>query len=252
MTGFAAVGDQVTFSVNVDTAGTYKLYIGAAAGTDGAGLSVQVNGADAVDKNVANFNANASGSICPDNWAGYEMEISLEQGENTIVIGKSASLAAADLDYIELLLLKAAQQPEMPDKSELQDAVDNAVQLVQEDYTAESWENFQEALKNAQSVLADDSADQEAVDAALDALKQAVNNLVKTETDSGNGDSNNGNTGNGDATAPPDTSNSNGNSPADKAAKTGDDASVLPATAALVLSLTVVGVILYRKKRKQS
>lgn len=252
VTGFAAVGDQVTFSVNVDTAGTYKLYIGAAAGTDGAGLSVQVNGADAVDKNVANFNANASGSICPDNWAGYEMEISLEQGENTIVIGKSASLAAADLDYIELLLLKAAQQPEMPDKSELQDAVDNAVQLVQEDYTAESWENFQEALKNAQSVLADDSADQEAVDAALDALKQAVNNLVKTETDSGNGDSNNGNTGNGDATAPPDTSNSNGNSPADKAAKTGDDASVLPATAALVLSLTVVGVILYRKKRKQS
>ena len=167
-------------------------------------------------------------------------------------MGRQKTEGSLALQDKKVIVIEAAQQPEMPDKSELQDAVDNAVQLVQEDYTAESWENFQEALKNAQSVLADDSADQEAVDAALDALKQAVNNLVKTETDSGNGDSNNGNTGNGDATAPPDTSNSNGNSPADKAAKTGDDASVLPATAALVLSLTVVGVILYRKKRKQS
>lgn len=254
VTGLAAAGDQVTFSVNVDAAGTYKLYIGAAAGTDGAGLSVQINGADAVDKNVANFNANASGSICPDNWAGYEMEISLEQGENTIVIGKSASLEGADLDYIELLLLEAAQQPEMPDKSQLQEAVDHADQLAREDYTAQSWKNFQEALQNAQSVLADDSADQATVDEALDALKQAVNNLVRAESDSGNGDSDNGNTGNEDTTAPPDTSNSNGsgNSQADKAVKTGDDASVLPAAVALVFSLTAAGVILYRKKREQS
>ena len=60
------------------------------------------------------------------------------------------------------------------DKSELQSAVDNALADSEKDkYTEESWQAYQEALANAQEVLADVNATQEDVDAALAALQQA-------------------------------------------------------------------------------
>ena len=60
------------------------------------------------------------------------------------------------------------------DKSELQSAVDNALADTEKDkYTEESWQAYQEALANAQEVLADVNATQEDVDAALAALQQA-------------------------------------------------------------------------------
>ena len=39
---------------------------------------------------------------------GYELEVELNRGENTVSVGKSAELTAADLDYIELELLEKA------------------------------------------------------------------------------------------------------------------------------------------------
>ena len=96
-----AEGDQVVFSVNAKEAGNYKLYLGAAAGVENAGLSVKVNDAEAMDKAVVNFNASYTDRIVTDNWAGYEVEATLKQGENTITVGKSENLGTADLDYIE-------------------------------------------------------------------------------------------------------------------------------------------------------
>lgn len=48
-------------------------------------------------------------------------------------------------------------------------------------YTAESWENFQEALKAAKAVLDDKTADKEAIGRALQALNAAHNALTETK-----------------------------------------------------------------------
>lgn len=93
---------RVVFSVEAKEAGTYKLYLGAAAGEDGAGLSVQVNDGEAVDKEVINFNSTSDlGRLVKDNWAGYEMEVELKQGVNTVTVSGSGNMNQADLDYIE-------------------------------------------------------------------------------------------------------------------------------------------------------
>ena len=65
------------------------------------------------------------------------------------------------------------------DKSELKAAVDAASQLVESDYTAESWAPFAEALAAAEGVLADEDATAADVASALDALKAAQAALVE-------------------------------------------------------------------------
>ena len=63
------------------------------------------------------------------------------------------------------------------DKTALQSKADEAANLKEEDYTKESWEAFAEAFADAQSVLDDDEATQEAVDNALEALNEAIEGL---------------------------------------------------------------------------
>lgn len=66
-------------------------------------------------------------------------------------------------------------------KKDLQAAVDKAKTLVQEAYTEESWSSFAAALEAAKTVLANEKATQEEVDAALTNLQNAQNSLVKQE-----------------------------------------------------------------------
>jgi hypothetical protein len=63
------------------------------------------------------------------------------------------------------------------DKAALQSAVDDAGDLVEADYTPESWAPFELALSAAQDVLDDDAASQGEVDDALSALESAVAGL---------------------------------------------------------------------------
>ncbi|KAA8822902.1 immunoglobulin-like domain-containing protein, partial [Bifidobacterium vespertilionis] len=76
--------------------------------------------------------------------------------------------------------VKEADKPSV-DKSDLQAAVDAAGELTESDYTAESWEAFASALRNANTVLADDKAAQADVDGALWRLVAARDALVKAE-----------------------------------------------------------------------
>ena len=78
-------------------------------------------------------------------------------------------------------LTDVGQQPAEVDKTALQAKVDEAAGLAEADYTADSWAAYQKALEAAQSVLADDKADQAVVDSALEALTTAQDGLVKAE-----------------------------------------------------------------------
>lgn len=68
------------------------------------------------------------------------------------------------------------------DKIELQIIIIRASVLVEDNYTAESWAVFAEALNNASTVLTDDTATQETVDAAVSALQSAMDALVSAGT----------------------------------------------------------------------
>ena len=73
-----------------------------------------------------------------------------------------------------------AKLPMSVDKSKLQKYYDACLsKYKQADYTAESWAVYETALKNAQAVLKKADASQEQVDAALNALTDAVKKLDK-------------------------------------------------------------------------
>lgn len=65
------------------------------------------------------------------------------------------------------------------DKTALQNKTDEVKTLVEQEYTAQSWSNLEQALEAAELVLANPSATQAQVDAALAELQQAQDNLVK-------------------------------------------------------------------------
>ncbi|MBT2765859.1 S-layer homology domain-containing protein, partial [Paenibacillus sp. ISL-20] len=65
------------------------------------------------------------------------------------------------------------------DKSKLETKVTEAKALNEKEYTQESWMNLNRVLEEADRVLNDDNATQEAVDQALTALQQAEKELVK-------------------------------------------------------------------------
>ncbi len=71
--------------------------------------------------------------------------------------------------------------PPVVEKGALQNAVAEAKDLAEKDYTAESWAPFAAALADAEAVLADEGATQEQVDGALAALTTAKDNLVLDE-----------------------------------------------------------------------
>lgn len=207
VTGLKVAGDKAVFTADVKEAGTYKLYVGAATGNENAGLSVQVNEGEAVRKAVVRFNSDSSISrICKDNWAGYELDVELSQGINTITVSKGSGLASADLDYIELepcaknghewdegVVTKPATVTESGIRiytcavcQKTRKEVIEATGIV---ITQEELDRLQEALDEAErkaqtAAEAADKAEQKAKDAA-DALKAVQDALADANGDIG-------------------------------------------------------------------
>lgn len=67
------------------------------------------------------------------------------------------------------------------DKTALSALISTAEGMKEDDYTAESWAAFAEALAAAKTTAADKDASQEAVDAAADALQKAMDALAEAE-----------------------------------------------------------------------
>ena len=79
-------------------------------------------------------------------------------------------------------LLKMVDGPEMDaDKSELNAVYDQYKDLENNDYTEDSWNEFQGALENAKNVLDNETADQDAVNEAKAKLEAAFAGLTKQE-----------------------------------------------------------------------
>ena len=177
VTGLRSDGDGVSFTVEAQTAGIYHLYLGAATKEEGAGLELQVNGAQSVKKNVLPFNAASGGGLCPDNWIGYEFSVTLAKGENNIDVRKMDGQPMPDLDYLDMEL----EEEIKADKTELQEVYDLHKGKQETDYTPKSWKAFGEALDQAKTLLEDEHADQSQVDLAVKALVEAARKLVRKD-----------------------------------------------------------------------
>ena len=118
-----------------------------------------------------------------DSWAEVESALAAAKAALGSTDQKVVDAAAKALNDAVEALVEAEPEPEpvKPDTSGLQAAIDDAEALKADDYTAESWEAFQEALAAAQAVLGDPEATQADVDSALDALGAAKDALVESE-----------------------------------------------------------------------
>lgn len=150
------------------------------------------------------------------------------------------------------------------DKSALKNIVDKASEVDVKLYTEESVKAFEEALKQAETLMADETLgakDQEKVDAAVKALQQAMDALELKIGDNGNGDGNNtgdggantGDNGNGNNVGDNGTVGGNSQNNSDNSPKTGDTVSLVFPIAGIGISVILAGVALtsyMRRKRK--
>ena len=174
--------------------------------------------------------------------------------------------AAAELEAAYDLLVKVS------DKTELQNLIAQAGGLKESDYTAETWNALQEALKAAVAVDAEHDATQEDVDSAAEALKAAIDALEpatgedpdKPGTDPGEDPDKPGTTPGEDPNKPGTTPGEDPNKPGtgsgdsgkqdgDKAVQTGDTLNtgrIAGIATVMVLAAGTGGVVLYKKLRK--
>ena len=148
-----------------------------------------------------------------------------------------------------------------PDKSDLQSAVDNVLADSEKDkYTEGSWNAYQEAIANAQAVLADVNATQEDIDAALTALQAAQDALKPVEDKPGTDEPGTDEPGTDEpgtdkpGTGEPGTDNDgkgsgSGTKDPDKAVQTGDTTPITMMVVLLAGSALAAGTVVYRKKR---
>ncbi|MFR6295494.1 MAG: family 20 glycosylhydrolase, partial [Thomasclavelia ramosa] len=111
-----------------------------------------------------------------DSWNNLEAAYNkaLEVLENTTATQEQVDKACDDLDRAINALVKA---PIVADKTELLKAIEAAKDLVEKDYTSESWKTLQDALDVANKVVANKDATQEEIDAAVYAINDAIDKL---------------------------------------------------------------------------
>ena len=116
-----------------------------------------------------------------ESWTAFETALKAAQAANT-----NADATQEEVDAAKDALVKAQGElkekpvtpPEKPDKTELQNAVAEAEQLKQEDYTEDSWTAFAAALSKANEVLDNEEATEKEITDAKDALVKAQKELV--------------------------------------------------------------------------
>ncbi len=109
-----------------------------------------------------------------------EFNAALEEAR-AILANDNATQEEVDASFARLATAMHMLEFLKGDKAELQDLVDSTAELVEGNYTEESWSVLQDALTNANTVLNNENAMQEEVDGAYDNLQAAINGLEEAE-----------------------------------------------------------------------
>ena len=163
-------GDAVTYRVNVKRAGTYSVTLTYSSGS--ASNAIKLSDDSGVFKAIDSVSA---GHTNPRELKTVTFDlVAKKAGATTLTVGTPGSASAPRLDKFDITLKRT-----VADKAELQKAVDKADELNAEDYSADSWRNFQAALTAAQTVLDSEGATQTQVNDALAALNDARDALAE-------------------------------------------------------------------------
>ena len=157
-------GDAISYRVKVERPGTYSVKLTYSSGSESNAIKLSDNGGvfEAVDSVSA-------GGTNPRELKTVTFDlVAKKAGTTTLTVGTPGNADAPRLDKFDITL-----SAPVVDKAELQKAVDDAASLSADDYTTESWADFESALNAARDALANDDATQEQVDAALKALNDA-------------------------------------------------------------------------------
>ena len=138
---------------------------------DKTALSIAINMAEAVTQEQLN-------KVVP--AVVTEFNAALEEAR-VILANDNATQEEVDASFARLATAMHMLEFLKGDKAELQDLVDSTADLVEGNYTEESWSALQEALTNANTVLNNENAMQEEVDEAYDNLQAAINGLEEAE-----------------------------------------------------------------------
>ena len=111
---------------------------------------------------------------------GYEVQEFIVNGQNvTEELSEAGEYTLTNVQSDVIASCIFAKSTVQVKKDALQKAIEAAEALERDDYTDASWTVFEQALLNAKRVFADNAATQETVDAAVKALKDAQEALVK-------------------------------------------------------------------------
>lgn len=191
---------------------------------------------EAINKSALQEAINRAGQLEEKDYTkkSWETFTQVLEEANDILIDEASTQSKVDQavkdleDAIEQLKKKEDSKPSEVDKSDLDDLVNKTTDYEKSDYTKESFEKLEEALKNAQTVLADDTSTQEDIDNALSALETAINGLKASESSNPN-----------ESTDPKDPSNpSDPSDPSDE-----NESNKLPSTATSMFNWLLVGTL---------
>ncbi|MBR7796647.1 LPXTG cell wall anchor domain-containing protein [Agaribacter marinus] len=111
-----------------------------------------------------------------DSWSNYQEALS-----DAEAILADSEVTQAEVDEA-LAILTAAQEELTVNKTVLQSKVNESDTLIETDYSRDSWSNYQEALSDAEAVLADSEVTQAEIDEALAILTAAQEELTVNKT----------------------------------------------------------------------
>ena len=134
-----------------------------------------------VTTDASNYEEGAKVNVYVQPAEGYRLQEGSLCYNGTPMEGTSFLMPAEDVVITAVFEEDTGVEPTPADKEALQKAVNDAAKLAEEDYTPDTWAALEEALANANAVLADEEASQEAVDNALSALEAAVIGLEPAE-----------------------------------------------------------------------
>ena len=109
-----------------------------------------------------------------------EFNAALEEAK-AIYANEDATEEVVDASFKRLVNVIWRLEFKQGDKQALQALVDSVKELAQKGYTTDSWANLQEAIADADLVLADEDAMQKEINEALDSLKAAIDGLVRIQ-----------------------------------------------------------------------
>ena len=106
----------------------------------------------------------------------FEFEAALQEAQ-AVLANEEASQGEVDASFARLSVAMHMLQFYKGDTAALQELINIANELVEKDYTADSWQVLQEAIDAANKVISNENVMQEEVDAAYARLQDAVESL---------------------------------------------------------------------------